>query len=134
MDFSRRTRYASSVNLTPLIDVVFLLIVFFMLSTSFIISESMELALPSEKAVAEPSKGKVMRIYIANDGGLKLDEQQISFRALEQYLIDLLGVNPDKKILVLADDEVSVQQLVRVMDMVYLSGGRNMAVADGVGR
>lgn len=127
MQFERRQRRARAVNLTPLIDVVFLLIVFFMLSTSFVMSESLELSLPSGKAASVDSK-EVMQMLVRQDGTILHDNQGYTLEELDVLLMSMLGSNPDQKILLLSGRDVNVQQLVSVMDLVYLNGGRNVQI------
>lgn len=127
VDIVRTRRPNRSVNLTPLIDVVFLLIVFFMLSTSFVMSESMELSLPGDKKVAKVLPD-VMRLYVLPHGKAQIDRKQYSMDELDGVLVERLAANPDQKILILSSKEVVVQELVTVMDLVYLNGGRNVQI------
>lgn len=125
VDIVRGRRTKRTVNLTPLIDVVFLLIVFFMLSTSFVMSESLELTLPGDgKAKAVTSD--VMRLYVLPDGAAQVEAARYDMDALDSMLTKRLAANPDQKILILSSKGVDVQQLVTVMDLVYLNGGRNV--------
>ena len=126
MDFDRSSRRQREPNLTALVDIILMLVIFFMLSTSFIISESMELSLPGGKASA--SVVDALRIQIAPEGSLVVDQQPMQRTGLSQVLIERLGNNPDTKIAIFTTPGVSVQQLVSVLDEVYLSGGRNVQV------
>lgn len=138
IDFERRRRLVSEMNLTALIDIVFHLMVFVMLTTSFVVAESMELSLPSGKAPANASSAlDVLRIEIVSDGSVRVNNQPMTMQQMNSVLADRVGVNPDTKIAVLTTPGVSVQQLVAVMDAVYFTGGRNVqvdkvVVSDGV--
>ncbi len=126
MDFERRSRRQREPNLTALVDIILMLVIFFMLSTSFIISESMELSLPGGKASA--SVVDALRIQIAPEGTLVVDQRPMQRTELGQVLVERLGNNPDIKIAIFTTPGVSVQQLVSILDEVYLSGGRNVQV------
>lgn len=128
MEFERTRKKMQEINLTALIDIVFHLMVFVMLTTTFVVSESMELALPSGKAAASPGNAQVMRIVITADGGLQANEQALTADGLNNALINRLGDAPDTKIAIFTTPGVTVQQLVNVMDMVYLAGGHNVQV------
>lgn len=138
IDFERRRRLVSEMNLTALIDIVFHLMVFVMLTTSFVVAESMELSLPSGKAPANASSAlDVLRIEIVSDGSVRVNNQPMTMQQMNSVLADRVGDNPDTKIAVLTTPGVSVQQLVAVMDAVYFTGGRNVqvdkvVVSDGV--
>lgn len=127
MDFERTRKRAPEINLTALIDIVFHLMVFVMLTTTFVVSESMELSLPSGKSKTA-SSAQIMRIVMVADGGLLVDDQATSSEGLNGALVNRLGVSPDTKIAIFTTPGVSVQQLVGVMDMVYLAGGHNVQV------
>jgi biopolymer transport protein ExbD len=130
MDFERKRRSIQEINLTPLIDIVFHLMVFVMLTTTFVVSESMELSLPSAhgKNATPASAAQIMRIQIARDGGLMVNDQPMNNDGLNGTLTQRLGDDPDTRIAIFTTPGVSVQQLVSVMDVVYLTGGRNVQV------
>ncbi len=130
MDFDRTRRRIQEINLTALIDIVFHLMIFVMLTTTFVVSESMELSLPSAHAGAKGggAKGHIMRIQIAADEGLMIDGQAISNADLTELLATRLADDPDYRIAIFTTPGVTVQQLVKVMDTVYLTGGRNVQV------
>ena len=126
MDFDRPKRRIHELNLIPLIDVVFHLLIFVMFTTTFVVSESMELSLPSGK----PTSGlaDVTRIQIAPSGDLLVNQQPMPGVGLSNFLVGKLGSNPDSKIAIFTTPGVNVQQLVSVLDTVYLDGGRNVQV------
>src|SRR5579864_4947210 len=119
MDFERKRRSIQEINLTPLIDIVFHLMVFVMLTTTFVVSESIELSLPSLHAKSTaPSTTQIMRIQIAQDGGLMVNDQPMNNDGLSTALTTRLGDDPDSRIAIFTTPGVSVQQLVSVMDVV----------------
>lgn len=126
MDFERPRRHTHEINLTALIDIVFHLMVFVMLTTSFVVSESMELTLPSGQASA-PVPG-VTRIFIQPTGDLYVNQSPTDINGLNTYLAQLLAQDVNAKIAIFTTPGVSVQQLVTVMDTVYLTGGTNVQV------
>lgn len=127
MDFIRESRRTRELNLTPLVDIILMLVIFFMITTSFVASESLELSLPSGKGDATVPPG-VTRILIDPSGNLRVNERTMDANALNSYLAQLLARDVDAKIAIFTTPGVSVQQLVGVMDMVYLTGGRNVQV------
>lgn len=128
MDFARRSRQVKEINLTALIDIVFHLMVFVMLTTTFVVSESMELTLPAGKAAKTADAAKVMRIQINADGNLAVDQQWMNMAQLNTALATRIAAEPEAKIAIFTSPGVSVQQLVSVMDTVYLTGGHNVQV------
>lgn len=129
MQFERSTKKPRQIGLTPLIDVVFLLIIFFMLSTSFVKTESMELSFPSGQEVKSTPQTAI-RVFVHDDNRLFLDNKEMSADALKAQLRLLLFKDPDRSILLLSGDNVSVQRLVSIMDDIYLMGGRNVSITE----
>ena len=127
MEFERTARTTRELNLTPLVDIILMLVIFFMLSTSFIVSESMELSLPDGKA-APTATPDILRIQVMPDGSVIMNQQPMARDALNQFLVNQLGNNPDTRIAIFTTPGASVQQMVSVLDEVYLTGGRNVQV------
>ncbi len=127
VEIARRGRRAKEMDLTPLIDIVFQLVIFFMLTTTFVASESLELSLPSKGAGA-PLGSEMLRIEIRSNGSVQLNQASMSSAQLEEMLFNRIGANPEVKIGIFSTPGVSVQQLVSVMDIVYLAGGKHVKV------
>jgi len=130
MNFPRRATQIQELPLIPLIDVVFILIVFFMLTTNFMQTESMELLLPSAGAPKNTDDKALVRIFIHNDGHITFGERAVDEADLQKTLKALFTQDARTRIMLFSADKVSVQKLVSVMDMVYLAGGRSLFVKD----
>ena len=131
MDIQRQPRKALHMNLTSLVDIIFMLVIFLMMTTSFTASESLELSLPSADASAASGKD-VMRIRILATGHVTINDTYVNAQQLNDELVETIARNADTKIAILSTPGVSVQQLVSLMDLVYLSGGRNVQVDKAV--
>ena len=128
MDFQRRRRLVQEINLTALIDIVFHLMVFVMVTTTFVVSESMELSLPSAHSDHVTPENKILRILINADNTVLVGTRAMTMDEMNMELAGRLGVSPDMRIAIYTTAGVSVQQLITVMDTVYLTGGRNVQV------
>lgn len=127
MDFVRNSRTKAVIDMTPLVDIVFQLMIFFMLTTSFVPSQSLELLLPS--LGGEVSKTKEdMRIQVTSSGHVTIDGVAVGRSALEDNILLRVAKNQDVRIGIYSTPGVSVQQLITVMDMVYAAGGRHVQV------
>lgn len=128
MEFERVSRRKiANLNLTPLIDVLFILIIFFMLTTSFMKLESMELILPSAGGKAA-NKDDIVHLFIAANGDMTLGQRKVDQTGLTESLSRMFQNDPDTRIMLLTADGVTMQQLVTVMDWVTTSGGRSLFV------
>ncbi len=127
-EFERSTRRTfDNLNLTPLIDVLFILIIFFMLTTSFMKIESLELILPSAGGKASASKD-VVHLFIYPDGNMTLGKRGVSADDLSESLGRMFERDANTKIMLLTAEGVTMQQLVSVMDRVYIAGGKSLFV------
>ncbi len=127
MEFERSSRKVITLPLTPLIDVMFILIIFFMLTSSFMRVESLELNLPS----VSPSpavKSDVMHLFIQADGNMLLGKRRLDQQELTESLSRMFKKDPGTKVMLLTAEGVTMQQLVNVMDNLYQAGGRSLFV------
>lgn len=134
IEFSRSKKPMRQLPLTPLIDVVFILIVFFMLTTSFVKIESIELLLPgaSQAKAKKAEKAYMARIFIHNDGRVMFGKREIAEDELQATLVELFERNPETRVMLFTAEQVSMQRLVGIMDMVYRTGGKSLFVKDWV--
>ena len=126
MDFERTSRRKLNLPLTPLIDVVFILIIFFMLTTSFMRIESLELLLPSAGKVK--SDKEVTHIFIRADGEIMLGQRLVEPDELSDSLDRIFSKDAASPVMLLSADGVTMQQLVAVMDRVTSAGGKSLYV------
>jgi biopolymer transport protein ExbD len=127
MGFEGRSQIREQLSIAPLIDIVFLLLVFFMLTSTFLQPEAIDLTLPSTET-STPTDEHPIRIALARDGEVSLNGEIVDFSALRPRLTALLEGKPDTPVGLSADAAASVQQMLDVMDEVRAAGGRNLAV------
>jgi biopolymer transport protein ExbD len=116
----RRGRHEATVELTPLIDVVFLLLIFFMVSTTFIRETQLKINLPKASGELQEVERGTIEItvarsgdYAVNDRVLVNSEKRTLIRALQEVR-DL--DDPSPRVIITADAEASHQSVVRAMD------------------
>lgn len=128
MEFTRTKRNAMrGLPLTPLIDIVFLLIIFFMLTTTFMKVESMELIMPS-KGGSSTEKQEVVRLYLYENGDIQLGKSKLDAAQLDEHLKAMFEQNASTKMMVLTEEGVTMQQMVSAMDRINLAGGQSIFV------
>ena len=113
-------RRRSLISLTPLIDVVFILLVFFMLASSFLDWRSITLAAPSAEASAAPMEGAVL--VEIRPSGLRLAGRTLSLDALEAGLRARLAEKPDQAVFVKPAAGIPLQDAVAVLDRLSAAG------------
>ncbi len=117
-----------NVDVSPLIDMVFILLIFFMVTTTFVKDMKLDLNRPSA-ASATKSDSKVVRVYIDNSGEVYIDNQPVQIWAIQSKLRDLLRTATDKAVLVITDETIPVETLIDVVDECRMSGAKDVAVS-----
>ena len=116
------------IDISPLIDMVFILLIFFMVSSTFVKDMDIDIQRPSA-ASAEPSSTKAVRVYVDARGEAFLDGQPVRTWMIQSRLRDRLAALSDKTVLVVADAKVPAGKLVEVVDQCRLAGADEVAVA-----
>ena len=119
----------ASPDITPLLDVVFILLIFFVVSTVFA-ARGMDMELPSA-ASSMPVYGTSMEIELRADGGLSWDAVPITLDALDNRLRVIAGLPFGKQpqnILFKSDPEARVEDFVRIVDLVRTHGFSNLVI------
>lgn len=116
---SNRRRRAL-ISLTPLIDVVFILLVFFMLASSFLDWRAIDLSAPAEATSGSSMEGALL-IEIREDG-LRLSGQSLDLEDLAAQIQARVADNPEQRVLVRPAEGVTLQQAVEVLDRVAKTG------------
>lgn len=114
------------VSLTPLIDVVFILLVFFMLASSLLQWRSIDLD-ASAKAAAAPSKDKSIIVDVRLDG-IRIGNETIALDTLSQRLEAKIAETPDQRVLVRPAAGVLLQDAIVVLDRLKAAGVTNMSL------
>tara|TARA_Y100000815_G_scaffold76330_1_gene65250 strand:- start:344 stop:757 length:414 start_codon:yes stop_codon:yes gene_type:complete len=128
--YQREEKELISINITPLIDIVFLLLVFFMLATSFIQKSTIEINLNSGKTV-KINNAKNTAIVILNKKGLiYLNNKLIKVTNIRNEIKNIIEKNPKYKILIKSHKKVPVQKVIRLIEEVRLAGTDNIKLVN----
>ncbi len=104
-------------NLAPLIDVVFLLLIFFMVASTINMNEvQATIQLPGTNTVEGKSTDEIV-LYITKEGQLFLEKEKIGWEQLSNTLYDLMIKNETREVTVYADKEVEFQYIVNMLDL-----------------
>ena len=129
MKFRRHVKnQQEGVDVSPLIDMVFILLIFFMVSTTFIKDMQIDLNRPGA-ASSKPSSSKSIRIFIDNAEKIYVDGQAVRPWVLQSKIREMVASQNSKSILVVTDKKVSADKLVDVVDQCRLAGVKDIGVA-----
>lgn len=125
MDIPVRTQHAS-LNLTPLVDMVFLLLMFFLLTTQFIEEDGIGVRLPTATSPMD-AKPEHITIVLTGSGDLYLDGQRLTETELAPRLREVMG--QDTTVMLRGDRTVQLQKAITVMEQAKLAGAAHIVVA-----
>lgn len=132
MKFPRRPQRDNSINLTPLIDVVFLLLIFFMVTTTFTRETRMLISLPEAEAESIANEQKIVELVVSKDGSYAVDGQSLINRDIKTIMAALKDASAgDKQIpLVITADALSTHQaVITAMDAAGRLGFETLNIA-----
>lgn len=110
-----------SINITPLIDIVFLLLIFFMLATSFIQKSTIEVNLSSGTSQSIEKKN-VITIILKKDGNISLNTKLIDLLNIKKEITKKLEQNSNYIFLIKCHKKVEVQKIIRLIEEIRLAG------------
>jgi biopolymer transport protein ExbD len=109
----------NELNITPLLDLVFVLLVIFIITTPQMIN-SLEMSLPSSQKPPPPDpnkpKPKINRVVVDDKGAVFLNNEYVPDSSLMAKFKTLLADDPDPKVVVKGSDEVEYQGMIKVLD------------------
>ncbi|MDQ6990483.1 MAG: biopolymer transporter ExbD [Mariprofundaceae bacterium] len=129
MKLRERKRADFLVEMTPLVDVVFLMLIFFMVSTSFTVSNSLKLELPSSKASSQDKQMKEVLISVNAKGQLYVQEEAVEDGDLRRRILNISKGDPNMRVVLRADANSLHKRVVFVMDTVRELGMGKLAIA-----
>jgi len=118
----------AKVDLTPMIDMTFILLIFFMVSTTFVKDMKIDINRPGAQSQSVAST-KAVRIFIDRQGETYLDGEPIRSWVIQSRVRDMLKGMTQKSVLVVADANVPSQKLIDVVDAARLAGAEDVGVA-----
>ncbi len=116
------------INLTPMLDIVFIMLIFFIVTTSFVKEAGIEVNRPSAQTAERKERGNIV-IAIKPNGEIWIDKRPVDIRAVRAVVARLRAENPLGTVIIAADRDAKVNLLTRVMDQVRLAGVTDMAIA-----
>ncbi|MAN64029.1 MAG: hypothetical protein CMI60_19010 [Parvibaculum sp.] len=117
------------VSLTPLIDVVFLLLIFFMLASSFLQTQSIAVLTPAPDPEEVETDRHVVEVWVLNDGSLRLDGEPIAPDALSEGIRNNLGGDPEAVVSILAENGSAVQPLISAIEAARNGGALSIGTS-----
>jgi biopolymer transport protein TolR len=123
----QRGQFASQINVTPLVDVMLVLLVIFMV-TAPMIQQGVEVSLPRVKAAALPGKEQQFVISITRNQDVYLNDSRMTLDQLTEKLQAISAERPDREVFVRADEDVPYGAVIKTMAAIRAAGIMNVGM------
>ena len=124
----RKQQEQSQIDMTPMLDVVFIMLIFFIVTTSFVKESGVTVSRPTA-STAESKQGSNILIAIRANGEIWIDKRSVDLRAVRANTERLKAESPEGAVVIQADEFAPTGTLVKVMDQVRLAGVTDISVA-----
>jgi biopolymer transport protein ExbD len=118
----------SEINVTPMLDVVFIMLIFFIVTASFVKESGIDISRPDAATAERKERGNIL-VAITESGQIWIDRRQVDVRAVRANIERLHAENPQGAVVIQADTNSKNGLLVRVMDAARLAGVTNVSIA-----
>ncbi len=124
----RRSAGPIELNMGPLMDLVFLLLIFFIVTTTFVKETGIEVHRPSAKTAAKQEKSTIL-IGVSKEGTVYMENRVIDVRSVRANVEKALSESPEAGVIVVADKKSNTGTVVNVIDQCRLAGAKGVSIA-----
>jgi biopolymer transport protein ExbD len=122
-----RARTISAINVTPLVDVVLVLLVILMVASTYIVAQTLKVQLPRAKST-DGTAEKPTKVELLKNGTYRWNEEQVPESVLPEKMKAAIAADPEMSLVVSADKEVMHGNVVHVLDLAKLAGITKFAI------
>lgn len=118
----------TALDMTPMLDIVFIMLIFFIVTTSFVKEAGVTVTTPTAESASEVPGANIF-IAITAEGEIWIDRRPVDPRSVRAIVARLHADNPEGAVVIQSDELASTRMLVDVMDQVRLAGVEGIAIA-----
>jgi len=126
----RRPSRGAEINMAPLIDMVFILLIFFLVTTSFVRESGVDVDRPEAETATRQDEASLL-VGVTRDGLLYIEGRPVDIRLLRSRVEQFLAETPDGSTVVVADKECRTGIVIKVVDECRLGGANRISIAAG---
>ena len=119
----------AQINITPMLDIVFIMLIFFIVTTSFVKEFGVDVNRPSTAPVEEQEQSELIAVRIDENDQIYIQDRLVDVRAVRANIESGLAVQPDATVVVIADRAADAGLLVRVVDQARVAGAERVSLA-----
>ena len=125
----KRKKDESEINITPLLDIVFIMLIFFIVTTSFVKEISLDVNRPTKSPEKEQKRSEVISVRISAEGQIFVQERLVDIAAVRANIESNLAIKPSASVVIVSDRDADAGFLVTVIDQSRLAGAKNVSLA-----
>jgi len=125
----RRGDDEAQINITPMLDIVFIMLIFFIVTTSFVKEFGIDVNRPSNAPILEQQQSEVIAVRIDENNQIFVQERLVDIRAVRANIESGLAQQPEAAVVVIADRLADAGLLVRVVDQSRVAGAERVSLA-----
>jgi len=125
---TRKAPRKEELNIAPMMDMIFILLIFFIVTTSFTRETGLDISKPQAASAKELPKENIL-IGVTREGVIHIQESQVALTQLKSILTRLTSENPDRQVIIVADRGAAVATLVDIMDECNKAQVRKVSLA-----
>jgi biopolymer transport protein ExbD len=118
----------AGIDLTPMLDVTFIMLIFFIVTTSFVKESGLEVSRPSAKSAKKNESASIF-VAIGSNDEIWVDKRQVDVRSVRANIERLHAESPEGSVIIQADEGSKTGTLVKVMDQIKLAGVQDISIA-----
>ena len=118
----------TELDMTPMLDIVFIMLIFFIVTTSFVKESGVTVSTPQAESASQQDTANIF-IAITATGEVWIDRRPVDPRSVRAIVARMHADNPEGSVIIQSDEDASTRMLVDVMDQVRLAGVEAIAIA-----
>ncbi|WP_286235111.1 ExbD/TolR family protein [Thalassotalea sediminis] len=119
---------AEEINMTPMLDVVFILLIFFIVTASFVKEAGIEVNRPEAATAVKKERANIL-VAISDTGEIWINKRRVDVRAVQANIERLKAENPQGTVVIQADKKATTDVLIKVMDSARAAGVFDVSIA-----
>lgn len=116
------------INMTPMLDVVFILLIFFIVTASFVKEAGIEVNRPEAATAVKKERANIL-VAISDKGEVWINKRRVDIRAVQANIERLKAENPQGTVVIQADKKATTEVLIKVMDSARAAGVYDVSIA-----
>ena len=124
----RKPDEEGEINITPMLDIVFIMLIFFIVTTSFVKEPGINPSRPYAETAATKERGNIM-IAVSRDDQIWMNKNRVELTGVRQLVEAARAENPESSVIIVADEAASTGMVIDLMDQVRVAGVTSIALA-----